>query len=148
VPGYEAPVNLVYSQRNRSAAIRIPAYSDKPASKRLEFRPPDPAANPYLAFSAILLAGLEGIKNKIDPGAAIDSNIFALSKAEAANIKSVPGSLEEALAALEKDNEYLLAGGVFAKEFISQWIDLKINMEADPVRLRPHPYEFLLYHDC
>ncbi|OGY49601.1 MAG: type I glutamate--ammonia ligase [Candidatus Buchananbacteria bacterium RIFCSPHIGHO2_01_FULL_46_12] len=148
VPGYEAPVNLAYSQRNRSAAIRIPVYSDHPSSKRLEFRPPDPAANPYLAFSAILLAGLDGIQNKIDPGKAYDSNIFELTKEEAKDIKSVPGSLVEALACLNKDREFLTESGVFTDAFIDQWIDLKTGLEADPVRLRPHPHEFLLYHDC
>ncbi|MDD2806895.1 MAG: type I glutamate--ammonia ligase, partial [Patescibacteria group bacterium] len=148
VPGYEAPVNLVYSQRNRSAAIRIPVYSSTPQSKRIEFRPPDPAANPYLAFSAILLAGLDGIKNKIDPGQSIDANIFALPKADAAKIKSVPGSLGETLQALQEDKEFLVSSGVFSNEFIKQWIDLKTESEIDPIRLRPTPHEFLLYHDC
>lgn len=150
VPGYEAPVNLAYSQRNRSAAIRIPVYSEKPAAKRIEFRPPDPAANPYLAFSAILLAGLDGIKNKIDPGKPVDTNIFEMSKETSASngIKSVPGSLAEALDCLKADHEFLIKDGVFSKEFIDQWIDLKSGLEVDPVRLRPHPHEFLLYHDC
>ena len=148
IPGYEAPVNLVYSQRNRSAAIRIPVYQTSPQSKRIEFRPPDPAANPYLAFSAILLAGLDGIQNKIDPGQAMDKNIFALSKEEAGQIKSVPGSLKDAFKALENDSDFLTKPGVFSPEFIKQWIDLKMEMEVDPVRLRPTPHEFLLYHDC
>lgn len=148
VPGYEAPVNLVYSKRNRSAAIRIPVYSQAPASKRIEFRPPDPAANPYLAFSAMLLAGLDGIQNKIDPGQPLDVNIFELPKERSKDIKSVPGSLVEALKNLSGDHEYLVRDGVFSKDFIRQWIDIKISAEADPVRLRPHPYEFLLYHDC
>jgi len=148
VPGYEAPVNLVYSQRNRSAAVRIPAYSVEPASKRVEFRPPDPAANPYLAFSAILLAGIDGIKNKIDPGSAIDSNIFELKDKESLNIKSVPGSLSEAFEALKSDHQFLTDSGVFSKEFIDQWIKLKTESEIDPLKLRPTPHEFLLYHDC
>ena len=147
-PGYEAPVNLVYSKRNRSAAIRIPVYSEAPQSKRVEFRPPDPAANPYLAFSAMLLAGLDGIKNKIDPGQPMDTNIFALPKLEAQKIKSVPGSLVASLKALSEDHEFLIKPGVFSPEFIKQWIDLKIESEVDSVRLRPTPHEFLLYHDC
>jgi glutamine synthetase len=148
VPGYEAPVNLAYSQRNRSAAIRIPVYSSHPNSKRIEFRPPDPSANPYLAFSAILLAGLDGIINKIDPGKPVDSNIFEMTKNEAKDIKSVPASLAEALECLRTDHEFLTKNGVFSKEFIDQWIDLKTGLEVDSVRLRPHPHEFLLYHDC
>ncbi|NUM25745.1 MAG: type I glutamate--ammonia ligase [Candidatus Buchananbacteria bacterium] len=148
VPGYEAPVNLVYSKRNRSAAIRIPIYSMEAKSKRIEFRPPDPSANPYLAFSAILMAGLDGILNKIDPGQAMDENIFALSKDRAKTIKSVPSSLAESLEALKQDHEFLLKDGVFDAEFIQQWIDLKTELEIDPIRLRPHPHEFLLYHDC
>ncbi|MFZ5973857.1 MAG: type I glutamate--ammonia ligase [Bacillota bacterium] len=147
VPGYEAPVNLVYSARNRSAAVRIPMYSDKPASKRIEFRPPDPTSNGYLAFSAMLMAGLDGIKNKIDPGDPIDKNIFELSEAEAAQIKHVPGSLEESINALEGDHAFLLEGGVFTQDVIDVWIDYKRSAEIDPVRLRPHPYEFYLYYD-
>lgn len=148
VPGYEAPVNLVYSKRNRSAAIRIPVYSDSPVTRRIEFRPPDPASNPYLAFSAMLLAGLDGITNRIDPGEALDKNIFELSNEEARHIKSVPGSLQEALRALGDDSSFLTKDGVFNQEFLKQWTDLKMISEYDPVRLRPHPYEFLLYHDC
>jgi len=148
VPGYEAPVNLAYSMMNRSAAIRIPNYSSHPSSKRIEFRPPDPAANPYLAFSAILLAGLDGVINKIDPGKPYDSNIFEMSKEEAKDIKSVPGSLKQALDCLSQDREFLTKTGVFTDAFIDQWIDLKIGLESDPVKLRPHPHEFLLYHDC
>lgn len=151
VPGYEAPVNLVFSQRNRSAAIRIPMYSRKPASKRIEFRPPDPSSNPYLLFAALLLAGLDGIKKKISPTAEgfgpMDKNIYELPPEEKANIKSVPGSLEEALAALEADHAFLLEGGVFTEELIDSWINLKKKNDVDPVRLRPHPYEFHLYFD-
>jgi len=147
VPGYEAPVNLVYSARNRSAAARIPMYSEQPHAKRIEFRPPDPAANTYLAFSAMLLAGLDGIENKIDPGQPLDRNTYELSPAEAANMPTVPGSLEEALAALEADHEYLLKGGVFTKDVIDVWLEYKREAELDPVRLRPHPWEFYLYFD-
>ncbi|TAN71224.1 MAG: type I glutamate--ammonia ligase [Gallionella sp.] len=147
VPGYEAPVNLVYSKRNRSAAIRIPAYSEAPAAKRLEFRPPDPSCNPYLTFSAMVLAGLDGIAKRLDPGKPLDENTYHLPAEQAAKIKSVPGSLVESLAALERDHEFLTAGGVFPKDFISQWIALK-REDITEVGLRPHPYEFALYHDC
>jgi glutamine synthetase len=147
VPGYEAPVNLVYSQRNRSAAVRIPLYSRKPAAKRLEFRCPDPSANPYLAFSAMLLAGLDGIANRIDPGAPVDKDLYDLPPEELAKVPSVPGTLEEALDALEADHEFLLAGGVFTEELIADWIAYKRAREVDEVRLRPHPYEFKLYYD-
>ena len=146
VPGYEAPVNLAYSQRNRSAAIRIPMYeTNTPAAKRIEFRCPDPTANSYLAFSAMLMAGLDGIQNKIDPGEPIDVDIYEM---EGNPVPSVPGSLTEALQALESDNEYLLRGGVFTKDVIDTWIAYKIENEADPMRLRPHPYEFSLYFDA
>jgi glutamine synthetase len=148
VPGYEAPVNLVYSQRNRSAAVRIPVYSAAPKTKRLEFRPPDPSANPYLAFSAMLMAGLDGIQNRIDPGNPLDVDLFELSAEELADIKHVPGSLEEALDALEADHEFLLKGGVFTEDLIRTWIDYKRAEEADQVRLRPHPWEFALYYDA
>ncbi len=147
VPGYEAPVNLVYSARNRSAAIRIPMYSDKPAEKRIEFRPPDPAANPYLAFSAMLMAGLDGIKNKIDPGKPLDKNIYKLSEEEKKNFSQVPDSLGKALLALEKDRNFLLAGGVFSEGLINTWLSYKRSAEYDFIRLRPHPAEFILYYD-
>ncbi len=147
VPGYEAPVNLAYSKRNRSAACRIPMYSDNPVAKRVEFRPPDPLANPYLTFSAILLAGLDGIENEIDPGEPLDVDIYELSAEEARKVKKVPGSLGEALDALEADHEFLLKGGVFTQDVIDTWISWKRKREIDPVRLRPHPYEFFLYYD-
>ena len=147
VPGYEAPVNLVYSQRNRSAACRIPLYSQSPKAKRIEFRCPDPSCNPYLAFSAMLMAGLDGVKNKIDPGQPLDKDIFELDAEEAAKIPSMPGSLEEALGELSKDHKFLLEGGVFTAEFVELWINYKKKTEADPVRMRPHPYEFHLYYD-
>jgi glutamine synthetase len=147
VPGYEAPVNLVYSQRNRSAAVRIPVYSAAPKAKRLEFRPPDPSANPYLAFSAMLMAGLDGIQNRIDPGAPLDVDVFELSAEDLASIPNVPGSLDEALDALEEDHEFLLKGGVFTEDLVQTWIAHKREQEADAVRLRPHPWEFALYYD-
>jgi glutamine synthetase len=147
VPGYEAPVNLVYSQRNRSAAVRIPVYSASPKAKRLEFRPPDPSANPYLAFSALLMAGLDGIQNRIDPGQPLDVDLFELPEEELAKIRHVPGSLDEALDALEEDHEFLLKGGVFTDDLIETWIEYKRKQEADQIRLRPHPYEFALYYD-
>ena len=145
VPGYEAPVNLAYSSRNRSAAVRIPMYSSSPKAKRLEFRCPDPSCNPYLAFSAMLLAGLDGIQNKIDPGQPADYDIF---EHKDSGIKQVPGSLPEALAALQADHEFLLAGDVFTQDVIDTWIDYKVTHEVDPIRLRPHPYEFYLYYDA
>jgi glutamine synthetase len=147
VPGYEAPVNLVYSQRNRSAAVRIPVYSSSPKSKRLEFRPPDPTANPYLAFSAMLMAGLDGIHNRLDPGLPVDADLYELSREELAKIATVPGSLEDAINALEADHEFLLKGGVFTEDVIETWIAYKRGAEIDPVRLRPHPWEFALYYD-
>jgi glutamine synthetase len=147
VPGYEAPVNLVYSSRNRSAAIRIPQYSQKPAAKRLEFRCPDPSCNPYLAFSAMLLAGLDGVQNRIEPLDPVDKDIYDLPPEELRNLPSVPGSLDEALAALEADHDFLLSGGVFSKELISTWIEYKQAREVDAIRLRPHPYEFYLFYD-
>ncbi len=146
VPGFEAPVNLVYSQGNRSAAVRIPIYSDNPKSKRIEFRPPDPSANPYLAFAAMLMAGLDGIKNKIDPGKPLDTDIFSLHEQKKKSIKSVPDSLEEALDALEKDYKFLLEGDVFTKDVIETWIAYK-QAELQKVNIRPHPYEFHLYYD-
>lgn len=147
VPGYEAPVNLVYSNRNRSAAIRIPTYSQTPQAKRLEFRCPDPSANPYLAFSAMLMAGLDGIQNKIEPHEPVDKDIYDLPPAELSKLPSVPGSLNEALDALENDHDFLLQGGVFTEELVEAWIEYKRDREVDPVRLRPHPYEFTLYYD-
>ena len=147
VPGYEAPINLVYSQRNRSASIRIPLYSRSPKSKRIEYRCPDASCNPYLAFPAMLLAGLDGIKNKIDPGTPIDKDIYELEPEEKAKIKSTPGSLGEVLDALKKDHDYLLQGDVFTEDLIETWINYKKKNEMDAVALRPHPYEFHLYYD-
>jgi glutamine synthetase len=147
VPGYEAPVNLAYSQRNRSAAVRIPVYSKSPKSKRLEFRCPDPSANPYLCFSALLMAGLDGIQNKIDPGEPLEKDLYELEPEEAAKIKSTPGSLGEVLTALEQDHDFLLKGDVFTEDLISTWISYKRERELAPVNLRPAPYEFFLYFD-
>lgn len=147
VPGYEAPVNLVYSQRNRSACIRIPITGSNPKAKRLEFRVPDPSSNPYLAFSAMLMAGLDGIKNKIEPVDPVDKDLYELPPEEAANIPQVPSSLEGVLDALEADHEYLLAGNVFTEDLIETWINYKRANEVDPMRLRPHPHEFELYYD-
>ena len=147
VPGYEAPVNLVYSARNRSAAVRIPVYSENPKTKRIEFRPPDCTANPYLAFSAILMAVIDGINNKIDPGNPTDVNTYDLPPEEAKKIPTVPGSLEASIRALEGDHEFLLMGGVFTQDVIDIWIEYKKESEIDPIRLRPHPYEFYLYFD-
>jgi glutamine synthetase len=146
-PGFEAPVNLVYSQRNRSACCRIPLYSKSAKAKRVEFRTPDPSCNPYLAFAAMLMAGLDGIQNKIDPGKPHDMNLYELEGRELKKIKSVPSSLPEALDALEDDHEYLLKGGVFTEDLIEEWINYKRTKEVDAIRLRPHPYEFVLYHD-
>jgi glutamine synthetase len=148
VPGYEAPVNLVYSQRNRSAAVRIPVYSASPKAKRLEFRPPDPSANAYLAFAAMLMAGLDGIQSRIDPGQPVDEDLFDLPEEALARIDHVPGSLDAALDALEADHEFLLKGGVFTEDLIETWIEYKRKEEADQVRLRPHPWEFALYYDA
>ena len=146
VPGYEAPVNLVYSARNRSAAVRIPVYTDSPKSKRLEFRPPDNSCNPYLAFPAMLMAGLDGIEKGIDPGAPVDKDTYDLSAEDEAKLKTVPGSLEEALDALEEDHDYLLKGDVFTQDVLDVWIEFK-RLQIDEVRIRPHPYEFHLYFD-
>jgi glutamine synthetase len=148
VPGYEAPVNLAYSQGNRSASVRIPLSGDNPKAKRLEFRCPDATCNPYLAFAAMLCAGLDGIKNKIDPGEPLDKNIYELSPEELAKVPSTPGSLDLALEALEKDHDFLIEGGVFTQDFIENWISYKLDTEVNPMRLRPHPYEFSLYYDC
>ncbi len=147
VPGYEAPVNLAISARNRSACVRIPMYSKSPKAKRLEFRCPDPSCNPYFAFPAMLMAGLDGIRNKIEPPAPVDEDLYELPPEEAAKIKSTPGSLEEVLSSLEVDHDYLLQGGVFTEDVIRTWIDYKREREVDPVRLRPHPWEFYLYSD-
>ncbi|MGH2751484.1 MAG: type I glutamate--ammonia ligase [Actinomycetota bacterium] len=147
VPGYEAPVNLVYSQRNRSAAVRIPLYSKSPKSKRIEFRCPDPSCNPYLAFPALLMAGLDGIRNKIEPPDPVDKDLYELPPEELAEVPQVPGSLEGALDALEADHDYLLEGGVFTPDVIEHWIEYKRVREVDELRLRPHPYEFYLYYD-
>jgi glutamine synthetase len=148
VPGYEAPVNLVYSTRNRSACIRIPEYFKSPAARRLEYRIPDPSCNPYLAFAAMLMAGLDGIINEMEPPEPVDQNLYELSPQEAAKIKQVPGSLQEVLEALERDHEFLLRGGVFTQDLIDTWLEYKRTRELDPVRLRPHPYEFFLYFDA
>ncbi len=147
VPGFEAPVNLAYSQRNRSASVRIPMYSNNPKAKRLEFRCPDPACNPYLAFGALLMAGLDGIMNKIDPGDPLDKDIYELGPEELSKVPSTPGSLEEALHALEADHDFLIRGGVFSEEVIDAWISYKMDKEVKPMALRPHPYEFGLYYD-
>ncbi len=147
VPGYEAPINLVYSQRNRSACVRIPMYSTNPKTKRVEYRPPDPLANPYLAFPAMLMAGLDGIRRKIDPGEPVDVDIYELGPEAASKIKSTPGSLEEVLNALEADSDFLLEGGVFTDDLLEMWLSYKRKREVDPVRLRPHPWEFHLYYD-
>ncbi len=147
VPGFEAPVNLVYSQRNRSAAVRIPMYSKDPAAKRLEYRCPDPSCNPYLTFGALLMAGLDGIQNKIDPGEPMDKNLYDLSPEEKVLVRSTPPSLAEALDALAKDHDFLMRGDVFTEDVIDTWIHYKTEHEVDPVRLRPHPYEYHLYYD-
>lgn len=146
VPGFEAPVNLAYSARNRSAAIRIPTYSPSPKAKRAEFRTPDPAANPYLASAAMLLAGLDGIQNRIDPGDPLDKNLYELAPEELARVPSVPDSLLGAMEALKADHEFLLKGDVFNKDFLDNWIEMKTK-EHDSLRLRPHPYEFFMYFD-
>ena len=147
VPGFEAPVNLAYSSRNRSASIRIPMYSPSPKAKRLEFRSPDPSCNPYLAFSAMLMAGLDGIENRIDPGAPLDKDIYGLTPEELKGIPKMPGSLEEALNCLKEDHAFLLKGEVFTEDVIETWIEYKIEKELNPVRLRPTPMEFALYFD-
>jgi glutamine synthetase len=147
VPGYEAPVNLVYSQRNRSASVRIPLYSKSPKAKRLEFRCPDPSCNPYLAFSAMLQAGLDGINNRTEPPPPVDKDLYDLPPEELAKVPQVPGSLDAALAALEADQDFLKVGGVFTDDLIDTWITYKRETEIDAVRLRPHPYEFALYYD-
>jgi glutamine synthetase len=147
VPGFEAPVNLAYSRRNRSAACRIPMYSASPKAKRVEFRPPDPSCNPYLAFSAMLMAGLDGIENKIDPGQPLDKDIYDLGPEELAKVPSMPGSLEAALDHLARDYQFLLKGDVFTEEMLNTYIDYKREKEVNAMRLRPHPYEFQMYYD-
>ncbi len=146
-PGFEAPVMLAYSSRNRSAGIRIPMYSPNPKAKRIEVRFPDPSTNPYLAFAAMLMAGLDGIENKIDPGEPMEKDLYDLEAREAARVPTMPGSLDDALRNLEKDHQFLLKGGVFTEDLIEAWIGYKRTREVDPLRLRPHPYEFFLYYD-
>jgi len=148
VPGFEAPVNLAYSQRNRSASVRIPMYSSNPKAKRVEFRCPDPTCNPYLGFPAMLMAGLDGIINKIDPGKPLDKDIYDMSPEQLRDVPSTPGSLAEALAALERDHDFLLRGDVFSEDVIETWIEYKMEKEVKPMQLRPHPYEFMLYYDA
>jgi glutamine synthetase len=147
VPGYEAPINLAYSARNRSAAVRIPMYSNSEKAKRIEFRTPDPTCNPYLSFAACVMAGLDGVQNKIDPGKPMDKDLYDLPAEEAKQIKQLPGSLDIALDNLEKDHDFLLKGDVFTKDFIETWIEYKRKNEVDAIRLRPHPWEFALYFD-
>jgi len=147
VPGFEAPINLAYSSRNRSAAVRIPMYSSSPKSKRVEFRTPDPSCNGYMAFAAILMAGLDGIQNKIDPGAPLDKNIYKLTPEELRDVGRAPASLDEALKALRDDHEFLLKGDVFTQDVIDTWIEYKMDQEVNPMRLRPVPMEFGLYYD-
>ena len=148
VPGFEAPINLVYSQRNRSAAIRIPTYSSSPKARRIEFRAPDPTCNPYLAFSAMLMAGIDGIKRKIEPPTPLDVDIYELSPEEKTHIRGTPGSLAESLDALERDSDFLMANNVFTEDLITTYIDYKRSRELVEVQIRPHPYEFFLYYDA
>jgi glutamine synthetase len=147
VPGFEAPVNLAYSARNRSASVRIPMYSPSPKAKRVEIRFPDPSCNPYLAFACMLMAGLDGIENKIDPGEPWDKDLYDLPPEELAQIPQMPGALDEALNELEKDHAFLLKGNVFTEDALSTWIAYKRQNEVDALRLRPHPYEFFMYYD-
>jgi glutamine synthetase len=147
VPGYEAPINLIFSQRNRSAAVRIPAYSRSEKSKRIEVRFPDPSCNGYLAFSALLMAGLDGIQNKIKPIGPLDKDLYDLEPEDLAKVPKAPGGLDEVLNALEKDHAFLLKGDVFTQDVIDVWIDYKRKKEVDAIRLRPHPWEFALYYD-
>lgn len=148
VPGYEAPVNLAYSQRNRSASVRIPMYSSNPKAKRIEFRCPDPVCNPYLGFAAMLMAGLDGVINKIDPGKPLDKNIYDMTPEQLRDVPSTPGSLTEALGALHRDHDFLLRGDVFTEDLIETWIDYKREKEVMPMQLRPHPFEFIMYYDA
>ena len=147
VPGYEAPINLMYSKRNRSACVRIPMYSKSEKSKRIEFRTPDPSSNPYIVFAALLMAGLDGVERKLEPPAPLDKDLYELTDREKKKIRQMPGSLDQALAALEKDHDFLLKGGVFTSELIETWIHEKSKKEVDAIRLRPHPHEFFLYFD-
>ena len=147
IPGFEAPVQLAYSRRNRSAAIRIPMYSAKPSSRRIEFRPPDSSCNSYLAFSAMLMAGIDGVQRRIDPGQPLDKDIYSLDPKELAEVPSVPGSLGEALDALKEDHQFLLMGDVFTEEILEAWINYKMENEVKPLIMRPHPYEFSMYYD-
>ena len=147
VPGFEAPVNLAYSQRNRSASVRIPMYSNNPKAKRIEFRTPDPTCNPYLGFAAMLMAGIDGIINKIDPGKPLDKDIYDMTPEQLKDVPSAPGSLAEALHALEDDHEFLLRGDVFTNDLLETWIDYKMTKEVQPMQLRPHPYEFVMYYE-
>jgi glutamine synthetase len=148
VPGFEAPVNLAYSSRNRSASIRIPTYSPSPKAKRIEVRFPDPSCNGYVAFAVMLMAGLDGIERKLDPGEPLDKDIYSLTRAELKGVPSVPGCLEDALEALRKDHDFLLKGDVFTEDLVETWIDYKYDRDVNPMRLRPHPWEFALYYDC
>lgn len=148
VPGYEAPVNLAYSQRNRSASVRIPMYSSNPKAKRIEFRCPDALCNPYMAFSAMLMAGLDGIINRIHPGDPLDKDIYDMAPEELADVPSTPDSLGDALDALERDHAYLLKGDVFSKDVIEAYIDYKRTKEVKPMQLRPTPFEFVMYYDA
>jgi glutamine synthetase len=148
VPGFEAPINLAYSSRNRSAAIRIPMYSVSPKSRRIEFRTPDPSCNPYLAFSAMLMAGLDGIENRIDPGEPLDKDIYALTPEELKDVPKTPFSLNEALESLKGDHAFLQRGDVFTDDVIAEWINYKMEREVKEILLRPVPYEFQLYYDC
>jgi glutamine synthetase len=147
VPGYEAPINLVYSARNRSACVRIPMVSKSPKAKRIEFRAPDPAANPYLAFSAMLMAGLDGIQNRIQPPPPVDKDIYEMPAEEKKDIAQTPGSLHESLKALQNDHEFLLKGGVFSADLIETYVDYKYENEFQQISLRPHPFEYMLYYD-
>lgn len=147
VPGYEAPINLIYSQRNRSACVRIPMYSKSEKAKRIEYRSPDPSSNPYLAFPAILMAGLDGIENRIEPPEPIDFDLYDLEPEQAAEVKKTPADLAHALDALENDHAFLMKGDVFTEDLIQMWLDLKREQEVDAIRLRPHPWEFAMYFD-
>ena len=147
VSGFEAPINLSYSSRNRSAAIRIPVYAPRPENKRIEFRCPDSSANPYLSMSAVLMAAIDGIQNRIDPGMPLDKDIYDLGPEELKNVPHTPGSLDESLSALRRDHEFLLRGDVFTEEVIETWIRYKTTNEIDPLRQRPHPFEFAMYYD-
>ncbi|MDU7503616.1 MAG: type I glutamate--ammonia ligase, partial [Corynebacterium kroppenstedtii] len=148
VPGFEAPINLVYSQRNRSAAIRIPISGSNPKAKRVEFRAPDPTGNPYFGFAAMMMAGLDGIKNRIEPHAPVDKDLYELPPEEAADIPQAPTSLEAALASLEKDHDFLTEGDVFTEDLLDTYLKYKFDNEISPVRLRPTPQEFEMYYDC